>query len=158
MADRLKEAREAKDVTQKELADRCEVSRMTVYRWETDGLPESRFEQVADALGVRVEDLRTDTGDGQGRVVGSKDAADEWLNAVMTADLDRDVKMLTSYLVGVLNQYHWVVSIDPASLADETNEDLEWVRAHWDDMLETEFVERIGPAEYVLRLVIPDDE
>lgn len=87
----------------------------------------------------------------------SAEAKGEWLDAVMTSDLERNARLLTSYLLTALHEDHWVVSTTPESLAEATNEDAEWVREHWDTMLNSPFVERVGEGEWTLRLVFPEE-
>ena len=57
-AQRLKEYRKARGMTQQELADRLGVSNKSVSRWETGGYPDvALLGPLAKALGVTVDDL-----------------------------------------------------------------------------------------------------
>ena len=57
----IRELREKKNLTQKELADRIAVSDKTISKWETDkGLPDiGIIDELALALGISVTDLFT---------------------------------------------------------------------------------------------------
>lgn len=57
--DRLKEAREAKGLSQEALGEMASLTRMTIYRLEqgTESARLSTLRQVADALGLRLVDL-----------------------------------------------------------------------------------------------------
>lgn len=57
----VKELREKRNITQKELADRINVSDKTVSKWETGkGLPDiSIIEDLAKALGISIAELLT---------------------------------------------------------------------------------------------------
>ena len=57
----IKELREKQQLTQKELADRINVSDKTISKWETEkGLPDiSVIEDLAKALGTSITELLT---------------------------------------------------------------------------------------------------
>jgi len=160
---KLREVRARRGMSQRDLADAVDVHQGSVSRWERSGrIPEQHVEPVADALNVDVDELlggaETSATPDRTRIVASADAEERWVEAVRNSDLDREMKMLLVYLTGqsVLNRQHWIASVDPQSLADTVNEDPEWVREKWDTMLETEFVEQLGPGPCTLRLVIPE--
>ena len=145
------------------------VSQRTISRWENGetAVPEAEYPCLADALDTSEEKVRevAESGGAEAnatpdrtRIVASADTEERWVEAVRNSDLDREMKMLLVYLTGqsVLNRQHWVASVDPESLAETVNEDPEWVREKWGGMLETEFVEQLGPGPCTLRLVIPD--
>lgn len=160
---RMRKIRRRKGETLQEVANEVGVTKVTVSRWERNGPPEGRWDAIADALEVPVDEL---TGEAEGgatpkltRIVASADAEERWVEAVRNSDLDREMKMMLVYLTGqsVLNRQHWVASVDPESLAETVNEDVAWVREKWEDMLATDFVEQIEPGPHALRLVIPEE-
>lgn len=55
---RLKAAREAKDLTQRQVAALCGVSQPTVHYWEThNSVPQRRWGKVAEVYGLNIGDL-----------------------------------------------------------------------------------------------------
>jgi len=149
MGDRLKQIREKRGVTQEELAEEFGVSRMTVYRWEKEGLPEARVEQVADALDVTVDELTSPAVEEGARVepyVRSADAVSDWRDAVMEADdLDFDTRSLLNSLPAYMDRTFWVYIGSLEWLSEQTGAPLELVEEKWPAVLESEFVDVLDP-------------
>jgi transcriptional regulator with XRE-family HTH domain len=146
-------------MTQQELADECDVNRVTVWRWENErGLPADRLQQVADILGVSPEELLDEKERREETYVTSKDDLSDWQMSVSASGLTGPVVVLLSALPMFMDMDQWFVSVTPEAMSERAQRDLETIEAHWDEMLETEFVDRVGPAEYVLRLTFPDEE
>lgn len=62
--EKMRDARKAKGYTQEELARKCNVSAISVFKWETGRqLPtKNNALQLARALGVKYADLMADDG------------------------------------------------------------------------------------------------
>ena len=66
MGQRIASARQAKRLTQQQLAERLGVSRVAVTQWEADKhAPRDRLDEIAEALGVAFDWLRTGRGQPQ---------------------------------------------------------------------------------------------
>ena len=92
-AQRLKEYRKARGMTQQELADRLGVSNKSVSRWETGGYPDvALLGPLAKALGVTVDDLLCDSLE-NARTAFDREAADilsdctPWERTVITGTM-----------------------------------------------------------------------
>lgn len=163
--------------TLEELGEELGVHYTTVGRWEKgeNRIPADKRKELADLLGVSEKQIRewqreADVESGNGskgrrdvaelpqKYVISKDDLQEWQMAVSASGLTGPVIVLLSALPMFMDMDHWVVSVTPEAMAERAQRDLETIEAHWDEMLETEFVDRVGPAEYVLRLTFPDEE
>lgn len=130
-------------------------------------MPQERIEILAEALEVQVDEListdeqpsksaHKDPSELPDKYVTSVDALDRWQRQVMSSELHGDMKLLLQAIPSFLDRDSWVVSVTKEALAERSNFDQEWVEELWPEMIETDFVERIGPAEWVLRLTFPE--
>jgi transcriptional regulator with XRE-family HTH domain len=164
----VREARKNKGLSQEELGRRIGRSRITVSRYERgESKPsEDALAELADELDLDVESLRDEIEEGRRAreaetpdYVSHEDHIPRWRNAVLSADVDRDVRtlLMSLGLPEMLDPGWWVVSTTPGHFADVTNNPLPFVREHWSGMLESPFVERIGEGEWVFALRFPDE-
>lgn len=159
---KVKKIRESLDLSQSALAEMVGVSRVTIARWEgADRLPAGRAGDVATALGVSVDAIRaTDTlsMSMSDSVVSSEEGLNKWTFAVFRADLPQDVRIVLSALGTFINKSIWAAPVSLEALASETTIDDDLIRRVWPQVLRSEWLERIGPAEYVFRLKFPNND
>lgn len=51
-----------------------------------------------------------------------------------------------------------ILSIECDAFRERTNTPRDVMNEHWRDVIESEFVERLGPAKWALRLVVPKED
>lgn len=167
VGDLLRQARKERGWSQKELAERVGDKQANISRWETGKRIPSNdaLAELADELDLDVDQLRAEIqADRRAReaetpdYVSHEDHIPRWRNAVLSADVDRDVRtlLMSLGLPELLDREWWIVSTTPGHFADVTNNPLPFVREHWSGMLESPFVERIGEGEYAVALRFPE--
>ncbi|MFB6351797.1 MAG: helix-turn-helix transcriptional regulator [Bradymonadaceae bacterium] len=162
----LASLRNEREMTQEELADACGVSRMTVYRWEKEGLPPKRVDQVAQALNIDRGEVEAVVGvqeaKGAADYVRSGEDASDWRDAVVAAVDDFELRALLMSMASkddsLLDRRFWVVVATLEEVAEAVNADQAKVEELWPDVLASPFVERIGSVEWCLALRFPDND
>lgn len=165
---RLWEARKSLDLTQGELGERVGrtgVDQTTIGRWERNGeVPAEKLDALAEALDVSPEWLETgeepseDNSPAPPDYVSSDDRLVDWLRAVTGAGYRDALQVTMLALPQFRDPETWVISVTPEAVAERTRRDLEKIDGHWDDVLSSPLVERVGPAEYTLKLRFPDED
>lgn len=162
----IRKLRKEKRLSQSQLGERIGekgVTKTTISRWENRDAPEERVEEIADALGVSPEDLLTDDTKQSSippQFVQKDRQTGKWRDAVVSAGVDRDVRTILMTLThpDLLDRRFWVISTTIERFAEITNDPVEWVREHWEEVLESPFVEQVGDGEFCLALRFPDSE
>jgi len=154
----LEDVLKRKNLRQRDLADKLGVHETTVSKWKRQGLPDSRVEEVAEAVGVDPDDLRPDDSKA-GQYVESKDDVADWHKCVSQSDMHPISKQVLGTLATFLDERAWVSTFTTAALADKTGWSETDIREHWQEVADSPFVERIGHpnVEWVYRLKFPDD-
>lgn len=146
-----------------------QVDQSQISKWETNSrqVPDDKIEALAAALGVPVGELLTERREAEereaqgsdriGRIVtGNQIGA--WAIAAGVSDQPEDVRMVLVALASFVDPDTWVVSISQDELARSANLRLEMVRERWHEVLDSDFVERIGTGEWTLKLVLPSNK
>lgn len=124
-------------------------------------IPEDRLEKFAEKLGVPPRELKPESL-GQKYVSGSvksKEDLGDWRDMVIQDEsLPWGTKsvLLSITTPPFLSREDWIVTVTIDQLVRETGRSRELVETHWNDMLNSDYVERIGEVEWVLRLVFPE--
>lgn len=160
----IKDIRKQQLMNQMEFAQRAGVSQSTVSRWERDSdpVPVNRQEELADALGVSVEELGADPqaveeargqrSDGYVRTSGEVNA---WRDKLGVTPMNMYVRLILAILPSFRTE-EGVVLVTRQQLIDDANLPGELVDEHWPAVLESEWVERVGEVEWAFRLVMPE--
>jgi DNA-binding XRE family transcriptional regulator len=164
---KLKTLRKRADLTQQELADLVDVSRYTIIRWEKPldeggNVPEEwRIPQLSEALGVDEDEVREAVapeaapGDDEGYVT-DEGAAHDWQQVVVRdREMDDLVRVILMSLPEFLDQRAWVAAFDADAYIETTNRSREMVEEYLPRAVESDYVERVGTIDYVLRLKFP---
>lgn len=157
---KLKLMRDGAGLSQEQLADQLNVSRMTVIRWEqAEVLPKGRLSEVAELLGVDLTALLdappTPEPTTQLTHVHSQDSLVLWQRAVGRAKhADPMIKLLLLTLPILIDEDAWIVLTTVEQLIDVTHmhEAAEKIREVWPQVVESPWVERVGQVEWVFRL------
>lgn len=161
--------RNERDMTLRELADQVSVQLQSISRYERgDRRPaDETLNEIAEAFGLDVDDImrlarqKSDEADGatpdiQGRVTSSLDR-DHWRDRVATDErIDQEVKLLLFAVSALADQDSWVASFTLGELVERVGLEEPTISAHWDEMLESGYVERLGKVEWTLKLVFPE--
>lgn len=126
-------------------------------------MPRDQIEAVAEVLETSIdelsEDVAADRGETNDSYVFSPEDLMEWSSRISSADVaDEVVVLLVALTMFIDKEETWLVMTTPEAMAERTGRDLEMIESNWGDMLETPYVERVSPAEYVLRLALPENE
>lgn len=168
VGNRLKVARAEADLYQSDIAEEVGVQQTSVSSWEREGwVPTKRLKAVAEVLDVSPKWLATgkepdeeEAEQAKERWVGSKEELVDWIREVR--DDERYSKAVRETIID-LNFFideggTWAVSVTPEALAERVRGDLDEVKSHWDEVLDSPYVERIGPGKWTLKLVFPEEE
>lgn len=160
-------------MTLEDLAEICDVHPVSISRYERGvrGPSDDKLERIAEGLGVSVEQLEQKAEElngkesvpanaGQpensGKYVTTTEQISEWRDTVIGDDsLGQWTQMLLMALPTLLDRVSWVIAITQQQVADETVLSEEVVEEHWQKMLGSKYVERVGSNEWTLRLVLP---
>lgn len=102
---RIKEKREAMDMTQEELGRLCGTTKQTIFKYESGvvtNIPLSRLEKIADALGVSQaylmgwEEPQEETRAETYQRIMKEEAAAQWYNS-LSEEQKRLINLLSSY-------------------------------------------------------------
>lgn len=163
---RLREARKEEGLTQAELGrgvGRTGVDQTTIGRWERSGeVPADKVDDLADELGVPSRWLEAGEGAGapassEGGAVSSSDDAVDWIGAVTSEDYRDDLRLTLASLPGFRHEETWIVSTTPEAVAEQTRRDIDTIKAHWEDVMKSPYVERIGVGRFTFRLIFPNN-
>ena len=157
----IEERRNLKDLNVKDIADAAGVSESTAWRWEDKGwVPDYAAPVVAELLECSVDEItkygRALQKRNGGRVVSGRQFAD-WVTNLYEAGLPRDVREMLVAVGAFVDRRDWITSTSIEALADRAGLDEDVVQSRWDDLLESGFVERVGSAEWTLRLIVPEN-
>ncbi len=162
----IRHYRKLKNLKQDELADMVGITGSAISRYET-GEREADAQtiaKIAEALDVRPSDLRSMHRDiehgspaSESSVFGAAMSPAEvsaWMHRVTTDQgIEQSVKLLLLMMPQFLDHVSWVVAIDGPTLAQLTGLEEEMVLDHWQAMLESRYLERVGYAGSTFRLV-----
>lgn len=166
----IREYRKEKGWNLERLAEEVGVHQVTVSRYELGKreVSEEKLSQIANALEVSVEDIRerakqinersADQGALPPGFVQQKSDISDWRDEVIQdSKLNHWVQMILMALPAFLDRDHWVIAITEEHFIEETGRSEEVVDEHWEEVLESDYVERVGVNEWTLRLTFPED-
>lgn len=150
---------------QGDLAERIGVDRSMISQIETGrrGIPEDRLADFARELGVAPIEL---TAKSLGFYV-PEGYVDEPLDitawrtmVILDQSVPWQVEMILIALAapGLLDEEHWIVTVDKKKFVRETGRSQELVEEYWDQAMKSPYVEQIGgfDAGWVLNLKFPE--
>lgn len=155
----LKKLLKEKGILQRELAEALGVTQGHVSRMlgghvqiDPEYLP-----KITALLGLSDRELRQIAAQSYaGEYVQSPDAFNAWQDAVGEADeLEGEVRTLLVLIGMSVDKRFWVASVTTDALGKKFL-GAELVEQHMPDVLESGWVERLGPAEYALVLQFPE--
>ncbi len=161
----IRRLRKEAELNQTELAKRLGVHQTVISRWERGlvPVPDDRKDDLADALGVDVAALGaasevTEPVGTSGQYVTSERERSAWRDAVYESDLHGEAKLILTALAvpQLLNKNLWIVTTTVDEFLEVVKLDPDIVHAHWDEAINSPFVERVGKVEYVFRLKFPE--
>ncbi len=164
---KLKLMRDGAGLSQEQLADQLNVSRMTVIRWEqAEVLPKGRLSEVAELLGVDLaalieEPVQVAEPTTQLTHVHSQESLVMWMRAVGRAQHpDPMIKLLLLTLPILIDEDAWIVLATVEQLIEVTHmqEADAYIRRVWPQVVGSPWVERVGQVEWVFRLRFEDAE
>lgn len=159
----IRKLRKSRGLTQKELGEMVGVGDGTISRWENGQrkpVPEN-IAKIADALGVRPSDLTSRMEDFPESASNTKPdyvttpaEAYEWVALVARSDQSLDMRAALTAVAVFYDRSHEVVSFNRDAVAELIGE--ERLGAVWDDLLESEWLQRRGRARWTFRLKFPE--
>ena len=155
----LRELRDARGLTLRELADKLPISHSQVHRNEgKDYIKDGDVRDAyAEALGVdrAVIDRICDRGETPRRRVSSNKELLRWTSIASTSRTSPYARMLLLVLPVFMDKDSWIVSVTHQRIAEEAHIPLASIEEHWDEVLASPLLERVGPAEWAFRLSMP---
>ena len=157
----LKERREELGLNLIDIAEAVGRDKSTISRWEKKGwVPVDSAPVVAEMLECNVDEItkfgRAIEPRNGGRVVSGRQFAD-WVTKLYDAGLDRDVREILVAVGAFVDRRDWITSTSIKALANRAGLDDDLVQSKWDQVLDSGFVERVGTAEWTLRLIVPEN-
>lgn len=151
--------------SQREVAEAAGRTQTRAGEWEREGwVPAPVLEEVAEAVDVSPEWLETGEEPSENNspdrpdYVSSDDRLVDWLRAVTEVGYRDALQVTMLALPQFRDPETWVISVTPEAVAERTRRSPEKVKGHWSEVLDSPLVERIGPAEYTLKLRFPEEE
>ena len=157
----IEERRKSMDLKAKDIADEAKVDESTYWRWEQKGwVPDYAAPVVAEMLECSVDQItkygRALQPRNGGRVVSGRQFAD-WVTKLYDAGLEREVREILVAVGAFVDRKDWITSTSIEALANRAGLDDDVVQSKWDQVLDSGFVERVGTAEWTLRLIVPEN-
>jgi transcriptional regulator with XRE-family HTH domain len=154
---KIKSLRTQAGLTLRELGRMSGVSHASISRYEK-GLTEPPWgvvHRIAVALGVDVSDLAIN--DASSGYVTNESTLIEWSNM---ASADQSLSDYACLIILAMPMFAdratWIVSITIESFVDRVSRlDVGKVKSHWQEVLDSQYIERIGTGEWTLRLKFP---
>ncbi|QDG52191.1 helix-turn-helix transcriptional regulator [Persicimonas caeni] len=123
------------------------------------GIPDERLSALAGALGVDEAELTVDSlGESGSGKVSSEELRSAWRDRVaMDPSLDPFVmNMLMMVSAPVFRPAgNWLIHVTVEQFARETGRDLQRVEQHWQQMVDTPYLERVGEVEWAFWMTFP---
>ncbi|MFP4600323.1 MAG: helix-turn-helix domain-containing protein [Persicimonas sp.] len=155
--------KEAGYKSQGDLARRIGVDRSMISQIETGrrGIPENRVSGFAQALGVDSRELTAASlgGPQASGYVESPDDISTWRDRVaFDQSLPWQAQVILVSLAArvFLDRDSWVVAVTKDQFIRETGRSRELVDGYWINAMGSDYVERIGEVEWVVKLKFPD--
>lgn len=161
----LKTARESRGLSLREVADRIGKSHTTVWRWEEQGwVPQEYAEEVAEVLDCGVDDITIFSNGSNGthkpepngeKLVRSSRELMDWFAMLYRSSEPAEVRYLLSAVSTFMNRDLWICFVSRTALNEECGLSMEEIDPWWDRLMASDFVTRVGAAEYAFRMKIP---
>lgn len=167
----IRKIRKDKGLTLDDVAGPCDVSAVTISRYERgERQPDKKMVRcIAGVLDTPVDQLfavaaqfepdePVSTKESVSGYVASEGDRSAWRDAVYESDLSGETKLILTALAlpQFINKSLWIVTTNVEEFLEVVKLDPELVRAHWDEAISSPFVERVGSVEWVLRLKFPE--
>lgn len=149
----LEDLRQKEGLSLRGAGDLIGVSHTTVRRWEKRGyVRDDKVDAYAKVLGVEPDKLREEQGTPPSSYVRGPGDFDGYRAAVSRYSCAGPVKLLLMLLLEFFDEDLRAAAVTKQSMADISGYDLDDVDAHWQDVLDSPFVEQVGSVEYVMKL------
>jgi transcriptional regulator with XRE-family HTH domain len=156
MGGKVKQLREEAGLSIREAADLVGMSPGAIQYWEReDRVPEEHRQKYAGVLEVDPDALDSAP---SGRLLSTKGQINRWRDIVQLTrshGLTHSEKYILVSLPLLYDEELGAVHCTIDQLAEEIHEDPEFIREHWDEVIDSPFVERVGSVEWLLRLKFP---
>ncbi|MFB6374073.1 MAG: helix-turn-helix domain-containing protein [Bradymonadaceae bacterium] len=160
-SDALARLRDEHGLSINRAAERAGVGDSTWSKWERGEYNPSdeSIEKIERAFEVDLDDYRPIDQSGPTGWVRDRGDIEDWRDAVVRRQHEQWVMITLMVLPSFLDETAWVVSVTPEVIAEHTGytDHSDDIREAWDQVLESDLVERIGEGRWTLRLVVPDE-
>lgn len=164
--DKLAKLRKEAGLYQSEVAEALGIKQPQISRWENDrdNVPDKYIPYLAELFGVDESELREPpepepNEPPAGRTVQTLSDVGRWREQIVQSDLGFQATAILSLLPALRDDDADlpVVVARREELEQVGNVPREVLDEHWDDVLESGFVEKVKNLDHVLRLIFPED-
>jgi transcriptional regulator with XRE-family HTH domain len=163
LGDNIKRARKAKGWTLRDLSEKAGVSHTSIARYEQgDRSPSYKnLLRIAGALNVDASELADQKASApieRPEYVTNQSTLMKWSNMISADQSLSDYACLIILAMPMFaDPATWIVSITIDSFVDRVKRlDVGKVESHWQEVLDSQYIERIGTGEWTLLLKFPE--